>query len=223
LCVLALVAVGVAILNEKALGLENEAKVWLKSLHVWIGYVFVLNLAMRLLWAFVGSPQARWRALLPGGRGYLRELRHFVGDLRAGRPRPYLGHNPLGRIAITALLLLLLVQAITGLLLAGTDLFMPPFGGWIASRVAASGVDPGTLVPYAPQMYDAAAYAAMRAWRGVVVEIHEATFYGLLVVATLHIAGVVLAEFREGGGLVSAMITGRKTLRSPPVDGKPGG
>ena len=171
---------------------------------------------------FFGNAQARWGALLPGGRGYLRELRDFVGDLRARRPRVYLGHNPLGRIAITVLLLLLLVQALTGLLLAGTDLFMPPFGRWIASRVAAPGVAADALVPYAPQMYDAAAYAAMRAWRGVVVQIHEIAFYSLLVVATLHVLGVVLAEFREGGGLVSAMITGRKTLRAPPVDGPPG-
>ena len=29
---------------------------------------------------------------------------------------------------------------------------------------------------------------------------------------------VVMTELREGGGLVSAMITGRKTLDQPPVD-----
>ena len=58
-----------------------------------------------------------------------------------------------------------MVQAVTGLVLAGTDLFYPPIGSWIASWVAAPGIDPATLVPYAPEMYDKAAYEAMRAFR----------------------------------------------------------
>jgi Ni/Fe-hydrogenase 1 B-type cytochrome subunit len=218
LCVLALIAVGLGILNDKALGLGNDAKVLLKTVHVWIGYVFVLNLIVRLAWAFFGGPLARWGNMLPGGRGYVKEMRAFLADRRARRPRPYLGHNPLGRISILLLLMLLLTQAISGLILAGTDLFMPPLGGWLASKIAAPGIDPATLVPYAPQMYDAAAYAAMRGWRGAVVEIHEIGFYGLMIAAVLHVVGVVVAEFRDGGSLVSAMITGRKMLRGPPVD-----
>ena len=217
-CVLGLVAVGLAILNEKALGLDNDAKILLKTVHVWIGYVFVLNLVFRMVWASFGPATARWRALLPGGRGYLQDLRGFVADWRAHRPRQYLGHNPLGRVSLLALLLLLSTQAISGLILAGTDLFMPPIGGWLAASVAAPGVDPASLVPYAPQMYDATAYAAMRAWRSTVVEIHEIAFYALLVTVALHIAGVVIGEFREGTGLVSAMITGKKALSSRPID-----
>ena len=46
LCVLGLVAVGVAILNDKALGVDNDGKILLKTVHVWIGYVFVLNLVL---------------------------------------------------------------------------------------------------------------------------------------------------------------------------------
>lgn len=34
----------------------------------------------------------------------------------------------------------------------------------------------------------------------------------------LHIAGVVVAEFKERNGLISAMITGEKRLVKPPVD-----
>src|SRR5688572_32376514 len=60
-CVLGLVAVGLAILNEKALGLDNDAKILLKTVHVWIGYVFVLNLVFRMVWASFGPATARWR------------------------------------------------------------------------------------------------------------------------------------------------------------------
>jgi cytochrome b len=217
-CVIGLIAVGLVILNAKALGVPNDGKILLKSVHVWIGYVFAANLLWRLVWAFVGGRLARWRAFLPGGRGYLHEVRGYVAAFRAGQPRHYLGHNPLGRLAITLLLLLLLNQAISGLVLAGTDLFFPPLGAWIAGWIAASGTDPATLVPYAPEMYDATALEAMRAFRKPFTTAHEFGFYALLVFGALHILAVVMTEIREGGGLVSAMITGRKTLSSPPTD-----
>jgi Ni/Fe-hydrogenase 1 B-type cytochrome subunit len=218
LCVLGLIAVGVGILNDKALGLSNDGKILLKTIHVWIGYAFALNLLWRFIWAFVGGKNARWRTLLPVGRGYLGELRQYVAAAGAGQPKQYLAHNPLGRISVAVLLLLLLTMALTGLALAGTDLFYPPLGGWIASSVAASGVDPATLVPYAPEMYDKDAYASMRSLRAPIVRIHFYAFYALLSVVFLHIVMVVLTELRGGGTLVSAMFSGKKTLSEPPTD-----
>jgi Ni/Fe-hydrogenase 1 B-type cytochrome subunit len=218
LCLLGLIAVGVAILNDEALGLGNDAKLLLKTVHVWIGYVFALNLLWRLVWAFIGGPNARWRAILPGGRGYLAEVRAYIAGFAAGRPRQYLGHNPLGRMAVSLLLLLLLTQAVTGLVLAGTDLFYPPIGAWIAGGIAAPGVDPATLVPYAKEMYDQAAYDAMRAFRKPFITIHYYNFFVLLFFAVIHILAVVLTEQREGGNLISAMFTGRKILSGPPAD-----
>lgn len=217
-CVLALIAVGVTILNAGALGVDNSGKILLKTVHVYVGYVFAANLAWRLVWAFVGGTHSRWRDMLPVGRGYFLELRRYLAALRAGEHPQYLGHNPLGRIAIALLLLLLVTQAVTGLVLAGTDLFFPPFGAWIADRVAAAGVDPGTLVPYATAMYDTEAYAAMRAIRAPFAAVHVYSFYVLLVLAVLHIAAVVVTEARGGGNLVSAMFTGKKILQAPLAD-----
>jgi cytochrome b len=217
-CMIGLIAVGLAILNASALGVPNDGKILLKSLHVWIGYVFAVNLLWRLVWAFIGGPLARWRAILPGGRGYLGEVRSYLTAIRAGQPRQYLGHNPLGRLAVTILLVLLINQAVSGLVLAGTDLFFPPLGAWIAAWIAAPGIDSATLVPYAPDMYDATAVDAMRAFRKPFITAHTYGFYSLLVFGALHILAVVMTEVREGGGLVSAMITGRKTLSGPPVD-----
>ncbi len=67
---LVLIACGVALLNAKALGATNDGKILLKTIHVYAGYVFAINLAWRLIWAFVGGPFARWRSLLPFGKGY---------------------------------------------------------------------------------------------------------------------------------------------------------
>ncbi|MGB5397702.1 MAG: cytochrome b/b6 domain-containing protein, partial [Gammaproteobacteria bacterium] len=141
-----------------------------------------------------------------------------ISDLKAGRTRQYLGHNPLGRIAVTLLLFLLLTQAVTGLVLAGTDLFYPPVGSWIASWIAASGVDPATLAPYAKETYDPVAYEAMRAFRQPFITVHEYNFFALLGLILLHILAVVKTELSEGGNLISAMFTGKKVLSQTPAD-----
>ncbi|MBN1240955.1 MAG: cytochrome b/b6 domain-containing protein, partial [Gammaproteobacteria bacterium] len=181
-------------------------------------YVFALNLAWRIVWAFVGGPNARWRALLPGGRGYLRRTKDFIAGY-ARRDAPfYLGHDPLGRIFLTLLLVLLVVQALTGLVLAGTDVYMPPFGGAMRDWVAGATQDPALVQPYAPDTVDAQAYADMRAFRAPIVDIHELNFYLLVVLILIHVTAAVVTEIREGGTIISAMFTGRKAHRRPPVD-----
>jgi cytochrome b len=218
LSVIALAGVGFLIMNDKTLGVSTAGKIALKTTHVWIGYVFVLNLAWRFIWAFFGNRYARWREIIPGEPGYLRALRSYVASFIAGNPEHYVGHNPLGRIGVAALFLLITIQAITGLVLAGTDLFYPPFGSWIATWVAARGVDPNTLAPYAPEMYDKSAWDAMRAFRAPIVETHEIAFYVLLVTAALHVTAVIMTELREGGAIISAMFTGRKIFAERPRD-----
>lgn len=218
LCVMTLVAVGLVILNDGALGISNQGKITLKTLHVWVGYVFVLNLCWRIVWAFAGNRYARWSQMIPGGPGYLRALRSYVASFVAGSPEQYLGHNPLGRIGVAALFVLMTVQAVTGLVLAGTDIYYPPLGPWVARLIAAPGVDPATLVPYAPQLYDKAAFDSMRAMREPFATAHLYGFYVLTLTAILHIAAVVVTELREGGGLISAMFTGRKLIAGTPID-----
>lgn len=206
------------ILNAKALGVTNDGKILLKTIHVWVGYVFAINLLWRIVWAFIGGPHSRWRAILPGGRGWAGEVRQYLAGLRTGQSPRYLGHNPLGRVAVTLLLALLFVQAATGLVLAGTDLFYPPFGSSIADWVAAPGVESATLVPYAPEMYDETAYEAMRSFRKPFITMHYYGYFVLLAIVAVHILAVVVTEIREGSNLVSAMISGKKMLSGPPVD-----
>lgn len=218
LCVIALAVVGIVILNAGGLEVSNAGKVTLKTVHAWIGYVFALNLLWRIVWAFLGNRYARWRSVLPGGKGYFHAIRSYVAAFIAGRPEQYLGHNPVGRLGVAALFLLIFVQAITGLVLAGTDLFYPPIGHWIARWVAAPDVAPGSLVPYAPQMYDAAAYENMRAFRKPFALVHLYGFYVLAVVVVMHVAAVIVTELREGGSIISAMFTGRKIISGHPRD-----
>lgn len=215
IAVLGLAVVGTVIWNAKPLDISNDGKVLLKTIHVLIGYVFVVNLLVRLVWAFIGGPNARWRGILPGGRGYLRSLGGQLGQLFRPEGHDYEGHSPVGRLSVTALLTCMLVMACTGLVLAGTDIYYPPFGGRIAEWVAAEGVDPGTLEPNRPDLVNASAQKEMRAFRSPFIGTHKFVFFVLLSLVLLHVAGVVLAEKRGGRGIVSAMITGRRYRQEP--------
>lgn len=219
LAVLALAAIGIVILNSDALGIPNDpGMIALKTVHVYVGYVFVLNLAWRVVWGFIGGRRARWSEVLPGGRGYGRRLKEFVKGILSGRAPTYLGHNPLARIFFSLLFLLLLVQAGTGLVIAGTDVYMPPFGGTVRTWVAADTHDPALVRPYAPETVNAAAYTDMRAFRSPVVRIHEYGFFVLAAMIVFHLGAAVLVELKEGGAIISAMFTGRKIHRRQPAD-----
>jgi Ni/Fe-hydrogenase 1 B-type cytochrome subunit len=218
ICVIALVAVGYLMLNGRALEISRAGSLSLKTIHTWIGYVFAVNLLVRILWAFMGNRYARWRALLPGGRGYFTAVASYIRAFVSRHPEQYLGHNPLGRISMTVMLLLIVVLAVSGLGLAGTDLFYPPIGHWIAQWVAAPGIDPGTLLPHSPDMYDKAAFDSMRAFRTPFMVSHLYAYYALLVVGALHVLGVVITEIREGGTIISATFTGKKVISGCPVD-----
>ena len=64
LAVLALIGIGIVILNADALRVPDDpGMVTLKTIHVYAGYIFVINLVWRLVWGFIGGPFARWRAL----------------------------------------------------------------------------------------------------------------------------------------------------------------
>jgi len=218
LSIVILMALGLAIVNGSALGLTNDGKILLKEIHVLVGYVFVLNLLWRFVWAFFGNRHARWGAILPVGKGFFQSVRNYISAFVMGKSEVYLGHNPLARIAVFVLFILMTVQAVTGLVLAGTDIFYPPFGGMIAQWVASPGIDPSTLVPYAKEMLDPEAYKSMRAFRAPFIEIHEINFFILSGVIFLHIAAVVITEIKEGGGIISAMVTGKKVFDKEPVD-----
>jgi len=220
-CVLGLIAVGLVIFNNKILGVSGDGKILLKTIHVYIGYVFTVNVAWRLVWGFIGNKYARWKTILPVGKGYWRSVKAYLVDAKSGEAPQYLGHNPVGRLMVVFLFLLLTTQAVTGLVLAGTDLYFPPFGQYIAEWVAGEGATSeviANLKPGSKEGLDLAAYEEMRSVRKPIITTHMYVFCTLLVAIFLHVIAVVMTEVREGNGLVSAMFTGKKVATKKPVD-----
>jgi cytochrome b len=220
LSIFGLLIFGFIMLYSKELGIiEVDARIALKAVHVVIGYVFVSNLLIRLIWAFVGNRYARWSAFLP--RPSL--VAGYLTSLRGGQPQVWAGHNPLGRLAVSFLFLLLVIMAATGLVRAGTDIYYPPFGSIVERYIAADPDLVGQLKPYDESQVDPEKFAELKAFKKPFGLVHLYTAYVLLALLVVHIAAVIVTERREGGALISAMFTGKKYLRGTPEDaGGPG-
>lgn len=221
ICILGLISIGLIILYDKSFGVSTEGKILLKTIHTYFGYVFVLNLCWRVIWGFFGNRYARWDAIVPFGKGYKNSVGLYIKGLKDNHPPSYVGHNPVARLMVVFLYLLLITQATTGLVLAGTDLYLPPFGHEIAEWVTGSGEDHSKITdlkPGANENVDAQAYKEMREFRKPFAAVHKYVFYVLAIAILLHIAGVAVTELKEKSGLVSAMFTGDKVFKTPPVD-----
>jgi len=208
IAILLLVAIGTIILNGKMFGVSSDGKVLLKTIHVFVGYVFAANLIFRLIIGFVGKNYERWNKVLPFNKGFKAELIEF----KQGKKLAYKGHNPIGKLMVLALLSLMTIQMISGLVIAGTDIYYPPFGNYFAESIAIDKDNVAVIKPYLKENVDEASYQAMRELRKPFITAHVYGFYCLLLLIPLHIIGIIIAERREKSALVSAMVNGYKYL-----------
>ncbi|MEY8214826.1 MAG: cytochrome b/b6 domain-containing protein [Colwellia sp.] len=206
--VLLLIVIGLIILNSKVLGVSVDGKILLKTIHVYIGYVFVLNLLIRIILGFVGKNYERWSKTLPFQSGFTKELKDFT----QGRKTFHQGHNPAGKLMVAAFFFFLSVQMVSGLVVAGTDIYYPPFGQYFAESIAIDKTDLNAIKPYSKTNVDEEAYKAMRAFRKPFITAHVYSFYTLLFLIPLHILGVIFTERKERTSVLSAMINGYKHL-----------
>ena len=150
--------------------------------HRRFGYVVLVLVGFRLVWGFVGTRHARFAAFLRGPRATLAYLR--------GRSGPVVGHNPLGALSVIALLVVLLLQASTGLFANDEIMNAGPFYGWIS-----------------PQLSNR------------ISGVHVASSNVLLALIGLHVAAVAWQVRARRRPLVSAMFTGRKAAELvPPIE-----
>lgn len=92
--------------------LSSEEDSALASWHQAAGWLAAILILFRLVWGFVGGEHARFADFLRPGR----LVAHVSGMLR-GRPKAQLGHNPLGGLAVAALLGLVAATVATGLIM----------------------------------------------------------------------------------------------------------
>lgn len=167
--------------------------------HIWIGYVAVALLALRLIWGFIGTRPARFSAFPPS---IGRAMGH-IGDLLAGRHRQHVSHNPLGALMVYALWGMLTVVSVTGIMMESSP--FPTTETAAYSDTAGDRDDHGAGDEYEDEDEE------------MLEEVHEIAANLLLLLAALHVGGVFMETRLSGVSLVRQMVTGRR--QSPPTPG----
>jgi len=147
--------------------------------HVWGGYAVLALVLFRLIWGFVGSETARFSDFLRGPGAALQ----YVRALLRGETPHYIGHNPLGAWSIVAMLVLLLVQAGTGLFANDDILIEGPLYAWVSKDTSD--------------------------W---LTTIHKLNFNLLLLVIAVHLSAVLFYLLVKRENLIHPMLSGRKHL-----------
>ena len=153
--------------------------------HVWCGYTVLLVAATRIAWGFLGTRHARFASFLRGPSavlGYLRGL-SSRGDAH------YAGHNPLGALMVLALLVLLLVQAVTGLFANDQVMANGPLFGYVTSGTSDR-----------------------------LTSIHKQLFDLLIAAISLHVLAAFFYLLVRRDNLILPMITGRKRAAEVPPE-----
>lgn len=197
----------------------REAKMALKAAHSWVGYAFALNLAVRIVWGFLGNADARWRRVLPDRESF-RAIPAELRELRDGRPVSHLIRSPVSRLSATIMFSLMILLAGTGFVRSATDLYHLPFGPAVAAFIAKPGEDPSRITwrneQELSQPYRLEYVARAKAVAG---PLHEYGSWLMLGIMLLHVTGVVLTEVRQRSGLVSALVSGWVGDTDGPSDG----
>lgn len=213
LCVLALAATGFAIYFRKPLGIQAW-KMNLVVAHATIAYVFLAVLTVRIYLGVIGAEEVRLKHTMPR----LRDLRRLCA-LKGDRTRwKFGGRSPLSRTLAGLLYAAFAINAATGLVRAGTDLYWPPFGPFVREYVAAEGANPQLVKPGYREHVDAARFAAVSRGKIPIGRIHIFGAFFIAGIALLHAAGAAIGEWsaphdRRARGRARLMLFGPSPKR----------
>jgi len=179
------------------------------EVHEISGYIVLALICVRVVWGFMGTEYARFRQFIYAPQQVLE----YARSLRAGNPKHYLGHNPLGGWMVVALLLMLFVVTLSGLKLedikedkeaaraisttASINIPAPVVTSTNTVATATGGDDDGDRNTDSDEE---------KFWE----EFHETATNIMLVLIALHILGVIISSRQHQENLVKAMVTGKK-------------
>jgi cytochrome b len=161
------------------IGSYTTAKLDLMPWHMRLGELTIGMLIFRVLWGLVGPRHARFSNFIKGPGSVLQYLKGGIKSV---------GHNPLGAGMVVLMLLLLAVQATTGLF--STD-------------------DIAYVGPYNPSVSHALAEQ--------LTGIHHKNFNIILAAIVLHLCAIAYYTFVKKERLVPAMFHGQKPAEDVPA------
>jgi len=155
----------------------EQGNQWMEY-HGWSGLAILTLVLFRIGWGLVGSDTARFAHFVRGPRVSYAYFRSVLQR----QPKAYLGHNPLGGWMIVSLLLLLLLQAMTGLFGNDDSDYEAPLSHWLDHDTSS-----------------------------LITALHTYNFDLLLGLIGLHVAAVLAHQLLRRDDMIKAMFTGTKT------------
>lgn len=164
---------------------------YLRLTHLCVGMIFVVNILMRVYWAFAGNRFARWFNFVPLTR---QQWHSIFATLRVDvflltkTPVHDIGHNSLAATTYFGLFLLSLVQAFTGFMMmfVTTNNVGEPVTTW-----ALFGVNGFFVARY----------------------IHHFLMWAFVIFMIIHVYLVFYHDYIERNGIASSMIGGWKFIQ----------
>ncbi len=147
--------------------------------HMRLGYFMIGLLIFRVMWGLVGPRHARFVNFIKGPTSIGAYLR---GGIRT------VGHNPMGAGMVVLMLVLLAVQATTGLFSTDDIAYVGPYNPSVSHDLGEK----------------------LTGW-------HHKNFNLILAAAVLHLCAILFYTFVKKERLVSAMIHGHKPAQDVPV------
>ena len=94
--------------------------------HSYCGYTALVLVIFRIIWGFVGPLHARFSSFVTS----FSKLKTFLKDKKSDQ----LGHNPLGALSVLAMLVIVLVQATSGLFADDEISFQGPLAKFVSEN-----------------------------------------------------------------------------------------
>ena len=154
--------------------------------HFYAGYSVLTLLLFRLVWGFVGSRYALFKSFLYSPAKIMAYVKTLPVKESTQEQQPinkttrYLGHNPLGGLAVFAMLAVLLFQTGSGLF-SSDDYYYGPLAGLIDKGLVAK-----------------------------LTNLHHLNFDIITALIAIHIVAILLYRLYKKEHLVGAMFTGKK-------------
>ncbi len=141
--------------------------------HFYSGYGILALLIFRVIWGFVGPEHARFRS-------FIKSPSHLIKYLRGNTPESG-GHNPLGALSVISMLLVLLVQAVSGLFSDDEYYYFGPLTSLVSSETV-----------------------------GIMSNFHHLNSNIIWTLIAIHLLAIIFYELVKKQRLIMAMITGYK-------------
>lgn len=148
--------------------------------HFYIGYFTLGLIVFRLFWGIVGSRYARFSDFIKSPTTIWR----FTTSLFKKTPSNYIGHNPLGGLIVPLVLVLIAMQAITGLFATDDVLYSGPYLSTVSNE-----------------------------WQETLDWLHHKTFDAITLVIVIHLLALIWHKVFLKHNLVAAMFHGKKIAR----------